>query len=705
MLRAHKGEIPFLYWLLPFITGIALGMYPDGFSWYRYLAGIFFLSISVFISLNIFYNPFKLYRYSWLGGALLNVILLSAGWLCAYLHHDLGNDDHFSKTKANYLIGQVVSEPKQKGIYTRFTVQVKSTVFHAKTKPASGKILVTLVADSNSHLINYGYEVLIPATYKPVDPPFNPAEFNYKHYLAHQNIYHQSFISRQQIRVLQYHTGNPVIAFSLALRQRLVSSIKQYIHDPQAAAIASTLLLGYKANLSADILQAYSKTGTIHVLSVSGAHVGIIFLVISFLLKPFRHYQYGKLFNAVLTLILIWGYAILTGLSPAVCRAAVMLSMFIIGKASGRPVHNLNVLAVSAFALLLYDPYLITDVGFQLSYLAVFGIITLQPIIVEQLAFKNKWVSKLWQLCALSLAAQLITFPLSAYYFHQFPVYFLLSNLLIILPAEVIVIAGMLFLISSFFSVLQPVTKLLAAVLEYTILLMNKVLAYIEHLPYSSFGKIWLTGWEHLIVYMILICTIYFMVNKKLGQLRTALLGLLVLCCGLSWKSIDKQTSGHVIFFNVKKNSAIVFQKGNEAVVVTDLLPDDKNYQYSIRPCLDSLGVDSTIICKSQQSIQTSYLNKQHHLIQFSDKTFLLFNPLLQNTVLPKKINVDYVFFTHNPHSNLRFIRNNYNFKHLIADANNSYQRINKLKHEADSMHLKINVLAGNKSFIIASNK
>lgn len=703
MLRAHKGEIPFLFWLLPFITGIVLSLYLGGAVPFTYIIILLIISGAGFAGLNLCYNQFKLHRHPWLGGLLMHVVLLCSGWLCVQLNNELRNTNHFSKLKANYLIVKVTTEPTQKGIYTRFTAQVNYAVKPKLHSPASGKLLITLVTDSNSHAVFYGDVLLIPATYKPVDPPFNPAEFNYKQYLAHQNIYHQSFLNREDVRLMRSNEGNPIIAWSLALRQRMVNAIKLYITNTEAAAIASTLLLGYKADLSNDILQAYSKTGTIHVLSVSGAHVAILFWIILWLLKPLRHHRNGRILSAVISLILIWAYAILTGLSPAVCRAAVMLSMVIISKASGRPVHYLNVLAVSAFALLLYNPLLITDVGFQLSYLAVFGLVALQPILYEQFEFENKWANKLWKLCSLSLAAQLITFPLSAYYFHQFPVYFLLSNLLIIVPAEAIVIVGMTFLLTTLVTALAPLSKLLAFVLEHLLLLMNKALVFIEHLPYASISKIWINQLEHLLLYLIIITAINFLAYKKAWQLHLTLAFVFVLCCSLSWNAIGQQSTSHVVFFNMKKHSTILFQSGHQAVVVTDLLPTDKNYQYSIQPCLDSLSADSVTVCNLQQNVQTSYFKKQLNMIRFLDKSVLQFNPSVQNIVLSQKIPVDYLFLTHNPYSKLAFILKNYDVKHFVIDANNSNQRINNIEHEGDSLHLKINILKRNKSFILVS--
>lgn len=198
------------------------------------------------------------------------------------------------------------------------------------------------------------------------------------------------------------------MANALALRRQMVEKLKKQMHDPNAIAVASTLILGYKADLSEDVLQAYSKTGTIHVLSVSGAHVAIIWALLAFMLNFLNRFRHGRVIKAIIIIPIIWYYAMLTGFSPAVCRAAVMISTVIIGKTYNRYINNLNILAISAFILLLYNPLLITDVGFQLSYLAVAGLVVLQPVVYEWLTFSNKWIDKLWALCSVSIAAQVI---------------------------------------------------------------------------------------------------------------------------------------------------------------------------------------------------------------------------------------------------------------------------------------------------------
>jgi competence protein ComEC len=389
--------------------------------------------------------------------------------------------------------------------------------------------------------------------------------------------------------------GNALIAVSLRLRQRLVEKFKQNMHSPEAIAVASTLILGYKADLSNDVLQAYSKTGTIHVLSVSGAHVAIVFILLEFLFGFLNRFKYGRTIKAVIIITLIWYYALLSGFSPAVCRAAVMISMVIVGKTYSRTINTLNILAVSAFFLLLYNPLFITDVGFQLSYLAVSGLIIFQPVLYKLFRFKNKWADKLWLLCSVSLAAQVITFPLSAFYFHQFPVYFLVSNLFIIIPSTVIMYSGIAYLI---FGSIPFLGRILGFILEKSILFMDKVLAIIEHAPWSGISKIWITPIEYLLLYVIIIGAFYFLYNRKTWLLQLSLTALLLLTISISIKRWRSARASTITVLNLRKHTGIVMRKGSNTAVITDLSDTDKVFKYSVQPFLDSCQASNIKIYK-----------------------------------------------------------------------------------------------------------
>jgi competence protein ComEC len=700
MIANHKGEVPFVVLLLPFLLGIGLGISFIDAVYLPVLWGIFIGLALAFIFLNLTYQRFTIYKMRWLGGLLMTFVLLAAGCISAVNYNELTNEHHFSKSAAQYFVVKITNEPQLKNGLLRFTASVQQNINYKKTTVTNGTLLIT-IKDSASIALQYGDELLMPAKYNAIDPPFNPGEFNYKKYLAHQNIYYQAFLYPGMYRVIKHDTGNPLIAFSLRLRQQMMVKFRRQMHDQQAIAVASTLILGYKADLSNDILQAYSKTGTIHVLSVSGAHVAIIYLLLQWALGFLNAYRYGRHIKAGIIILLVWYYSMLSGFSPAVCRAAVMISMIIIGKTYARYINMLNILAISAFILLLYDPLFIVDVGFQLSYLAVAGLVVLQPMVYKWTEFKNKWADKLWAACSISIAAQVITFPLSALYFHRFPVYFLFSNLLIIIPTTIIMYSGIAYLMFSWIPVLSAA---LAYVLEQTILFMNKALALIEHAPFAGISKIWLTTPEYLLLYIIIISLFYFLYEKKSWLIKLVIVCLLLVCTSISIKKYRAETANSVAFLNLRKNTGIVFKNGNNAVILTNLADTNRNFNYSVQPYLDSTQVNNIQIIKADENISLPYLKKQGALIQFYDKRIIIFDKQLQNQPLQQKLKTDFLYITGNPHSSLVTINKYFDYQMLIIDGSNSNQTIVKFESEAKRLHLKYQILKRNISLITVSN-
>ncbi|NHA07057.1 ComEC family competence protein [Mucilaginibacter sp. HC2] len=696
----HKGEIPVVILLIPFLLGLAIGMQLMSAAYLPVLAIAFVCLALVFVVLNLNYQRLVIYKARWIGGLLMGAILFSAGWISVISYNELNNRHHFSKTQAQYLAVSINNEPQFKNGLVRFTATIRQSINNRQTADANGTLLLTL-KDSDAIALQYGDELLIPASYTPVDPPFNPAEFNYKKYLVHQNIYYQLFLFPGQYKLLKHDTGNPFIAYALKLRQQMVVLFRQKLHDPNAIAVASTLILGYKADLSNDVLQAYSKTGTIHVLSVSGAHVAIIYLLMQWMLSFLNRYKYGRLLKMAIMILLISYYAMLTGFSPAVCRAAVMISMVIIGNTFVRHINMLNILAISALLLLLYNPFFITDVGFQLSYLSVVGLIVLQPVVYGWFQFKNKWADKLWALCSVSIAAQVITFPLSAYYFHQFPVYFLLSNLLIIIPTMVIMYSGIAYLLLAW---VPWLSNALAWILEKSILLMNKALSIIEHTPFASINKIWFTTTEYLLTYALIISLFYFLYDKKTWVLKFGIGCLFLLCVSISVKRYRADTSSSVAFLNLRKNTGIVFKNGDKAVVLTNLADTDKNYKYSIQPYLDSCKISHAELYTLNRGISKNFIRKQGGFIQFNHQKILVFDKQMPNLQLSEKLKTDYLYITGNPYINLDLINKNYDYQTLVVDGSNSTRLIEQLEQQAKKKRINYSILKRNISLIAVSN-
>jgi competence protein ComEC len=701
MIANHKGEIPFVVLLAPFLLGLITGLNLLTTAWIMPLS-IAFAAISIiFIAFNLFYKSLQLYRLKWPGGLLLHLVLFLGGCVIILNYNELSRNDHFSKCKAKYLVVRVESEPVSKNGYIRFRSSVIRNINNNKLTPTSGNLLIS-IKDSLAKSVQYGDELLIPANYTPLDPPFNPAEFNYKRYLADQNIHYQSFLFQRQYTLIAHNTGNPVIAFALNLRWRLVAKLKAGIHDPQATAIASTMLLGYRTDLSGDVLQAYSQTGTIYVLTVSGAQIAVIYFLLNWLLGFLNRYRYGKLLRAVIIISVLWYYALLTGFSVSVCRAVLMVSLIVAGKTFNRYINSLNLLAVSALALLLYDPLFITDVGFQLAYIAVAGLIILRPIVYKLFKFRNKISDKLWELCSVSIAAQVVTFPLSAFYFHQFPVYFLASNLLAFIPAVIIMYAGMIYLL---LPPIPVISKALGLVIEQTAILMNKALAVMAHFPFASINKIWLDHAEYLLLYAIIMAGFAFLYYRRTRALQIGLICLLLLTISTSYKKIAAIRSNNIVFLNLRKHTGIIMRKGDSAIVLSDLTDTDKNYQYSIQPYLDSCKVENARIYKPDESFVSSFAVKQFNYIQFLNKSILLFDKHISNIVSGQRLTVDYIYLSGNPNAVLNSFGKNFNCSRLVINADNGDHFVNETENRAKAINLNFTLLKRNNSLIAVSNE
>jgi len=699
MIANHKGEIPVVVLLLPFLLGIIAGL-----NWFAradivWLIFVFTLLSAVFLLLNFNYSRFKLYKNRWLGGVLITIILFVFGWLLVINNNELNRKDHFSKISSQYLLIKINKEPVLKNGLLRFTADVKDGIDGTNKTPTSGTLLIA-IKDTAARKLYYGDELIIPAKYNAIEPPFIPAEFNYKKYLANQNVFYEAYLYPKQFVLVNSNVGSPLIAYSLHLRQRLIEKLKQNMRDTDAIAVASALILGYKADLSNDVLQAYSKTGTVHVLSVSGANVAIVYALLAFIFSFLNRYKRGKVIKAFVIVLLIWYYAMLTGFSPAVCRAAVMVSMVITGKTFSRYINTLNILAISAFVLLIYDPFFVNDVGFQLSYIAVSGLIIFQPIVYKLFKFKNKWADKLWALCSVSIAAQVITFPLSAFYFHQFPVYFLVSNLFIIIPSAVIMYSGVIYLL---LPQIPFLSKTLAFILEKTIILMNKSLAIVEHTPYASINKIWITTPEYLLLYVIIITLFCFLYYKKSWLLQFSLMATVLFFLIFSINYIMLIRKENITWLNLKKHKGIIFKQGNAAVVLSDLKATDKIYQYAIQPYLDSCQINNTRVIEMNEDIHIAWFIKKYNYIQFLNKKIFIADRPLLNQKQTNKLLVDYVYLSEDQKNTLEELNSNFKYNLLLVDAGFTDRKLNAIKHQADSINIDYKILKRNNSIISVS--
>ena len=344
---------------------------------------------------------------------------------------------------------------------------------------SSQKALV-LVYHQMGQALYPGQVIWVPTNPEPLAPPSFPDEFNYKRFLAAKGIHFRQFLGKKLL-VIPLKPSNELNFAMEHLRYYFAGMIDQYVQGPESKQIALALLLGQKESLGKEVKQAYSATGTQHILAVSGLHVGIIYSILLLPLSFFK--QKGQALQKsylILVLGLIWIYALMTGFSPSVVRAVVMFSLVTLGQMRKRKPSIWNILAFSALLLLVLDPAIQTDLGFQLSYLAVAGIVGLQPILLRMWAPSNRVLDYFWQMATVTLAAQLITSPLTVHYFHTFPTYFLVANLLIVPLSYIILCLGVPFLL---FAWIPFLGSFLGASVDFLLFIQNEITYTLQELP------------------------------------------------------------------------------------------------------------------------------------------------------------------------------------------------------------------------------
>ena len=578
---------PFLQLLITYISG-ALISYPKSSNIVYYtLVCCFGLLFCLLLFLNLYYKKINAARFKGLNGLLLLSLSFSGGALCTVSNDERLFADYYAHMPSEWLKLTINEEPHTKNGIVTFKAKVIRCYYKQRSSASTGHILVSIRLDSPGILaLKYGQELMTAAKYAPVSSPTNPQQFNYKEWLAHQNIHHQIFLRQSEVIPLSQYSGHPIIAFALDLRRKQVDYYQSLIKDKTAFSIASTLILGYRANLDTETLEVYSHTGTIHVLSVSGMHVGLIYLVLDWLLRLWDRKKAWKYCKFTLILGLIWSYTILSGCSPSVLRSAIMISVWIATKTFALPNNSYNIVAFTAFALLVYDPNLLWDLGFQLSFLAVLGLIWIQPILKNCWQPRYGWLSKLWATIAMSIAAQLATYPFSVYYFHQFPVYFLLSNLFIIIPSALIMYLGILILILRI--------DLLVPVFEWLIYGMNAGLRLISKLPMASWSGIWIDQLELILLHLCITTVLLVLANPSKQRRTIAWICILLLQAKFCLAESQAQIQKEIILFSIRKHYAIAFISGKEAIVYTDLSNQSKDFELRVQPSLDARMIEKT---------------------------------------------------------------------------------------------------------------
>jgi competence protein ComEC len=619
-------KIPFLRLVTALTAGILTGTFVLVNEYLLYV--FLFSGTGLLIWLNFRYS----YQTSIAFGLVLHLVIAVAGYL---LFQNYNRKPIFYE---NGLFSATVLEMiQEKQNSYQSVLHVNAYLRNDSVFKTDEKVMVYFAKTEHTSKLEPGSAILFKQSPQLVKNNNNPFEFDYKSYLARKKIHRQVYLSEDTWIKTGTNKIYSLICFAERLRMHLLSIYRKQNLGEEEFQVLSALTLGYKRGLDPETKRVFASAGAMHVLAVSGLHVGIIYLVLAFFLKYLKKHPGGRIFFVVIMTSALWIFAFITGLSPSVSRAATMFTFVVTGEAINRRPGIYNSLAASAFLLLLINPNNLFEPGFQLSYCAVFGIVFLQPKLEKLVSVKNRIILFFWRLLTVSLAAQIATFPVSVFYFNQFPVYFWISNLLVI-PAVTILIPAGLGLLA--FSWVPFVPGLIAIFLGNFLKGLIYFLEFIEKLP-ASVVEFSFSGLELAFVGAVLISTLLFIETKRAGYFIYMLV-FLWLCFSTSLANNFKRIrQNEIIVYNIPNHTVLHLVAGKKNYVISEEnLPETGVEMNTIRNTVRKLRIENPVFLTCEDSLKDSYLYLKNGLIQFENKT-IAFQPSLNK--IPSLIEPDII--------------------------------------------------------------
>jgi competence protein ComEC len=677
----HWNAYPILRLLLPYVGGIMTVAYGHGFSPMilpiLFLLGLLWIIVAYFL-------PEKGHF-----GIAIMVFWYLTGQFFAWKHDDRNSPQHFSRfCKPDSLVALkgIVIDITEKLKYIRVTVQVKNVFNNERSLNTDGNLLLQLKKDTTNSTLHYGDELAFRAKVETVSAPMNPNSFDYQRFLHYKNIHYQSFSEISKVQRLHQSRGHPLMQLAYNCRERCIQILRKYLATDEAFSVAAALILGYRDAVDADIATAYTDTGAMHLLAVSGMHIGLLYGALIFLfqfqMSGSRTWSYLR---TSILFVSVWGFTLLTGAGASMLRAAAMFSLFYVGRALHRLTDMYHIWAISAFLLLLWNPYQLFDVGFQLSYLAVLGIVLYYYKIYKLLYFKSKILKYGWQSIALGLAAQLTTLPISLYYFGQFPTYFWLSGLLAIPISTVALYLGIILLLTDPF--LPYISPMIGKLLQIFIDGMNGSIRLVQSLPAAVHSVSWVTGIIVFILYGILICWTIAILRRRLNWVLYGMFLTCVMAAHYAFREWSNYQYCGIIVYNSGKNTLI------------DILQQKKCYTFFSENCHRTtrtrlaqkyhkvMNISSFTNCSLNESYKDTSVFYNRNSIYFKGIQLRVLDKFQKKVAsLPNNWVEQYLLIVDNPAISMYALKKQNDFKQIIFNTSNQKSNVLRWKRECQEL-------------------
>ncbi len=685
----NQFKYPFLRILLPFMAGIYLGYQP-----WIYLHNI--LNYSVIVSSIIIcwvsFLFLKSYSYRWVFGLSMSLFMLFSGVTSVVFktQKDKSSAVFADSAFRGMIEVRILEPPKQKELTTGFTAEM--TGLQGLVQSKKDKVLVYLQNYPEMPVLKYGNIIVFSKKPEPIASALNPEQFDFQKYQSLKGISHQVFLKNGEWEQLSGDESSFIFRTAYWCRDYLLNELKKNGLQGDEYAVASAILLGYDEELPRYLRKGYVASGTMHVLCVSGLHVGIIYLIFNFILGFILVKKSNENIKIVLLLAIVWFYAMITGLTPSVLRSTIMISFILIGSLISRKGNIINSLAASAFLLLLIDPSTLLNIGFQLSYLAVLGIALFQKPIYNLFYFRNKALNWIWEATSVTLAAQLMTTPIILFYFHQFPVYFIFSNLLLIPLSFVIIVLGMSVLIFSF---LPYIPLWLGYLTSAFIYIMNFIVKWIENLPMSTISGLYLNQQELVLLFSVVFLLWILLQYLNYHTVVPMISLLFIFLLSVTLRNLENFQTKQIVIFGVNKHTAIDFINGRKHILLSDstLKNDEFVIDYNMRAYWAKMGLHDEMVNLGidDSHSETVFLKKKEDLVSFGGKIFSIWTGKqkfykYQHARQP----LDFVVVVGNQKESMDMLLKNYLVKTIVIDLSVPYWQADKWKSAAEKSGIQV---------------
>lgn len=657
--------------VVPFLFGICVGWVLKDFItpyWWAFGVAVIVCACIITVSCR--------HRFSY-GSRFFGIIVYLFFFFlgaCLLLHEYKSSVVSWPSNSTVYK-GVVTDVPQNHGRVTYYTVRLLGEESNKRWMPRNETVRLSILMDSvGQGKYKIGDGLLFYCKLETPRNAGNPNEFDYASWLRRQNVTGTAFLCNCVKKVsadleTKMYEELPIFQrlriCALQFRGRLSICFNELKVSSQQRAVLEALTLGDKYQLSRDTRLLFSETGASHVLALSGLHLGILISFLMVLMVPLMHRKFGRYIATVTGLLLIWSFALLTGLNVSLLRAAIMYSVFLLFLMNGRSSSTINSLGLAAFLLLLWNPMSLFDISFQLSFLSVFSILFFQPV-YNRFCPKRHWKKILTGLIYVALAAQIVTAPIVAYSFHLFSLCFLLSNIVVI-PCAYILLGG-----AFCFFIFYPIGLLrilIGMILCYTVQGMLLGLNCIAGLPFSSI-IVYPSFCTMLIIYVVLyllVCTLY---EHSKRYLIFFMISVFVLSCSIAYSHRSDRVPSEIIFYNIPPCPAIHFISSAEHSYLWTMFPNvvGTKMAYVKRTFWDAKTITQPAFFFNEY--RNGLLKCQQNIVEFMGKRIaIISDDRWRNKIVSKPINVDILYLCKGCHTSLCKLSKFFNPRLVVLDG------------------------------------